>query len=168
MLDLYEAALADFPDAGALAIATKWRWCALGGYGRRDVAPYSDVDLMILHDRTIGALMEPLAKRLMHDLFDVGFAVGQSVRTSGRGLQAGDEGRHDLHVADRIAISGRQRAALREIPPPLSARLAPPLARTAQVPSNEPARRSARNSARRSICWSRTSSARPGRCATFN
>lgn len=79
VLSLYETALADFPEQ-----APRYRdevvLVALGGYGRGDVAPYSDIDLMILHNWAIGPLMERLAKRMMHDLFDVGFAVGQSVR----------------------------------------------------------------------------------------
>ncbi|HEV2972311.1 MAG TPA: [protein-PII] uridylyltransferase [Pirellulales bacterium] len=80
VLSLYESALEDFPDQ-----ATRYReevaLVALGGYGRGDVAPYSDVDLMILHSPVVGPIMEPLAKRLLHDLYDVGFALGQSVRT---------------------------------------------------------------------------------------
>src|SRR5947209_9386941 len=79
VLSLYESALADFPEQ-APRYRNEVALVALGGYGRGDVAPYSDIDLMILHNRTIGRLMEPLAKRMMHDLFDVGFAVGQSVR----------------------------------------------------------------------------------------
>jgi [protein-PII] uridylyltransferase len=79
VLSLYESAMADFPEQ-AQRYRDEVALVALGGYGRGDVAPYSDIDLMILHNRTIGPLMEQLAKRMMHDLFDVGFAVGQSVR----------------------------------------------------------------------------------------
>ena len=61
--------------------SAKWSWSAHGGYGRRDVAPYSDVDLMILHAPGAEPRVAPLARRLLHDLYDVGLSLGQSVRT---------------------------------------------------------------------------------------
>src|SRR4051794_19927208 len=79
VLNLYDCAVADFPEHTE-RYRSDVALVALGGYGRGDVAPYSDVDLMILHDWSLGPIMEPLAKRLLHDLYDVGFALGQSVR----------------------------------------------------------------------------------------
>src|SRR5687767_14221501 len=80
VLDLFEAALADLDlksaVRGVLALAP------LGGYGRRDLAPYSDVDLMVLHEPQAGAWLPRLASRLMQDLYDVGLEVGFSVRTA--------------------------------------------------------------------------------------
>ena len=52
-----------------------------GGYGRRDVAPYSDVDLMLLHHPRAGHAVSELAKRLVTDISDVGLQLGFSVRT---------------------------------------------------------------------------------------
>ncbi|HKD37739.1 MAG TPA: [protein-PII] uridylyltransferase [Pirellulales bacterium] len=79
VLSLYESAVADFPDDAA-RYREEIALVALGGYGRGDVAPYSDIDLMVLHHWALSPRIEKLAKRLMHDLYDVGFAVGQSVR----------------------------------------------------------------------------------------
>ena len=62
---------------------------AHGGYGRRDVAPYSDVDLMILHRRGARPRLAPLAERLLRDVFDVGLVLGHSVRTPCAGLPPG-------------------------------------------------------------------------------
>jgi [protein-PII] uridylyltransferase len=87
VLSLYDAALADFPEHAA-RYREDVALVALGGYGRGDVAPYSDIDLMILHNWALDPLMEPLAKRLMHDLFDVGFALGQSVRNPDEACKA--------------------------------------------------------------------------------
>ena len=81
VLELYQAALADFPDHMAKAIRDGVTLVAHSGYGRRDVAPYSDVDLMLLYDPGTRADVIPLAERMLRDLFDVGLELGQSVRT---------------------------------------------------------------------------------------
>jgi [protein-PII] uridylyltransferase len=82
VLDLYEAALADLYPRGCETLRSRIALVPLGGYGRRDIAPYSDVDLMILHVPGAEDDAAPLAKRLMRDLFDVGLELGQSVRTT--------------------------------------------------------------------------------------
>ena len=79
VLGLYQSVLSDLPEHAA-EYQTEVALVALGGYGRGDVAPYSDVDLMILHSRSARDV-QPLAKRLLHDLYDVGLVVGQGVRT---------------------------------------------------------------------------------------
>ena len=79
VLSLFQSAVSDFPQH-AEAYKYDVALVALGGFGRADVAPYSDVDLMLLHNQWTP--VEPLAKRLMHDLYDAGLAVGQSVRTT--------------------------------------------------------------------------------------
>ncbi len=79
LLELYEASLAEIDDpqlAGNVALV------AHGGYGRRDVAPYSDVDLMLLHDPRIEAAVVPLARRLSQWVVDAGCQLGFSVRTT--------------------------------------------------------------------------------------
>ncbi len=79
LLRLYQSALADLPDHAA-EFRDEVALVALGGYGRGDVAPYSDVDLLILHSpaaKNVGLL----ARRLLHDLYDVGLELGHSVRT---------------------------------------------------------------------------------------
>jgi len=81
VLDLFEAALTDLFPRDHEAVRTRVALVPQGGYGRRDMAPYSDVDLMILHAPGAEREVEPLAKRLMRDLFDAGLDVGHSVRT---------------------------------------------------------------------------------------
>jgi [protein-PII] uridylyltransferase len=80
VLGLFEAALADL-STGDTPLFEDVALVAHGGYGRRDVAPYSDVDLMILHRGLSERRIAPLAKRLLQDLFDVGLTLAQSVRT---------------------------------------------------------------------------------------
>ena len=87
VLDLYRAALADLPGAASQQVESDIALVPHGGYGRRDVAPYSDVDLMILHRPGAEETVAYLAKRLMRDLFDVGLDLGQSVRTPDQACQ---------------------------------------------------------------------------------
>ena len=54
---------------------------AHGGYGRRCQAPFSDIDLMLLHPPSADSVVAAAARRLLQDLFDIGLEVGQSVRT---------------------------------------------------------------------------------------
>ncbi|MCI5144615.1 MAG: hypothetical protein D3923_03600, partial [Candidatus Electrothrix sp. AR3] len=53
---------------------------ALGGYGRRELYPYSDVDLLLLHDRKAEKSMQEVAESILYPLWDAGFEVGHSVR----------------------------------------------------------------------------------------
>ncbi|ALA57697.1 [protein-PII] uridylyltransferase [Nitrospira moscoviensis] len=54
---------------------------ALGGYGRREMAPYSDVDLMVLYRPEVAKIVPEFVRQVLHPLWDVGFQVGHSVRT---------------------------------------------------------------------------------------
>lgn len=51
---------------------------AVGGYGREELSPFSDVDLMILHD---GEDASEIAAELFRPLWDAKLRVGHSVRT---------------------------------------------------------------------------------------
>jgi [protein-PII] uridylyltransferase len=54
---------------------------ALGGYGRRELAPHSDIDLMFLFRPEAAKVVPDLVKQVLHPLYDSGFQVGHSVRT---------------------------------------------------------------------------------------
>ena len=55
---------------------------AVGGYGRREMLPYSDVDIMILSEDEINSEQEQLISTFISSLWDVGnFKPGISVRT---------------------------------------------------------------------------------------
>jgi [protein-PII] uridylyltransferase len=79
--ELLEDALKDLGEDGPKGLLNDIAIVAHGGYGRRDVAPYSDVDLMILHRPSAAGRLFPLAERLVRDVFDVGLELGHSVRT---------------------------------------------------------------------------------------
>lgn len=55
---------------------------AVGGYGRGELNPYSDIDIMFLHDGTKPAeWVEDIAQKLLYFLWDMRLDVGSSVRT---------------------------------------------------------------------------------------
>jgi len=81
VVGLWDAVLADLPAAASATLRRHAVLVAHGGYGRREMAPFSDIDLMLLHDRAAAAPVAAAAKRLLQDLFDAGAEVGQSVRT---------------------------------------------------------------------------------------
>ena len=52
----------------------------LGGYGRRHLCQYSDIDLLIVVDGAIGAPEERFLRAILHPLWDLGLEVGHQVR----------------------------------------------------------------------------------------
>ncbi len=77
----YKAALAELPEKEIKELSEGLSLAALGGYGRGDMAFYSDVDLLILHSKTAGKLAKKVVKIFVQDLYDIGLIVGQSLRT---------------------------------------------------------------------------------------
>lgn len=54
---------------------------AVGGYGRRELSPYSDIDVMVLYHDGGENVVQTLSKEVLHHLWDLGFQVGHSVRS---------------------------------------------------------------------------------------
>ncbi len=54
---------------------------ATGGYGREELFPYSDIDLLFLHDGRDAAQAAGVAEFLLYMLWDLGFKVGQAHRS---------------------------------------------------------------------------------------
>lgn len=54
---------------------------ATGGYGRNELAPYSDLDLLFLYDGPMIPWYEQVVEYLLYILWDMGLKVGHSVRT---------------------------------------------------------------------------------------
>ena len=59
--------------AGRLAVM------AFGGYGRRELTPMSDVDILFLQDKsTVDKEVEEIIRQTLVALWDIGFKVGQA------------------------------------------------------------------------------------------
>ena len=54
---------------------------AVGGYGRAELHPYSDVDILLLVPKKLSATAKSQIGDFVTALWDVGLEIGQSVRT---------------------------------------------------------------------------------------
>lgn len=54
---------------------------AVGGYGRGELHPFSDIDIMVLTDNALGEEFELAVSSFFATLWDVGLEIGHSVRT---------------------------------------------------------------------------------------
>ncbi|HEX2477542.1 MAG TPA: hypothetical protein VHK01_22490, partial [Lacipirellulaceae bacterium] len=102
ILRLYDAYLGELPDSEARQVRERVALVAHGGYGRRQQAPFSDVDLMILYDGKRDALIGQLAARLTQDICDVYQHLGHSLRTPAEAVQ---QARSDAQVGTSLLES---------------------------------------------------------------
>ena len=77
LLSLYRACLEDFSQE----IAANVSFVLHGGCGRREVAPYSDVDSMLLYQGSLTDELSEFSRRIAQDITDAGFQLGFSLRT---------------------------------------------------------------------------------------
>ena len=80
---------------------------AIGGYGRRELAPGSDLDVMLLHggERGVGEL----AERLWYPVWDAGVKLGHAVRTAKEALSlAADDLDTATCLLDARFLAGEQ------------------------------------------------------------
>lgn len=87
-------------DAAGLAVV------ALGGYGRSELCPHSDIDLLLVLPERSPEAARAAAEALLYPLWDLGLKVGHSVRTL---PEVADAARSDLHF--RVALLERRLVA---------------------------------------------------------
>lgn len=75
IVEHFQKALSAINPPGEIAVI------ALGGYGREELYPYSDIDLLILHDKKGKKKIQEVAEAILYPLWDEGMEVGHSVRT---------------------------------------------------------------------------------------
>ena len=54
---------------------------AVGGYGRKQLHPHSDIDLLLLSEQKINSVLIPKIENFIQKLWDLDYQVGHSVRT---------------------------------------------------------------------------------------
>ncbi|MBV8881727.1 MAG: [protein-PII] uridylyltransferase [Planctomycetaceae bacterium] len=77
----YQLALEKVSASARPSLLENLALVAVGGYGRGDTAPFSDVDLLFLRSRHAGAAEQDVVNALVRDLWDYGMKLSQSVRT---------------------------------------------------------------------------------------
>ncbi|MFD8406875.1 [protein-PII] uridylyltransferase [Streptomyces anulatus] len=81
---------------------------AVGGYGRGELSPRSDLDLLLLHDGSAdAAALAALADSVWYPVWDLGLALDHSVRTPGEARKtAGDDLKVQLGLLDARPVAG--------------------------------------------------------------
>src|SRR2546426_12595800 len=79
--ELFQTIVAQFPGSDAIALSL----VATGGYGRRELAPRSDIDLLALlpreNDAAVRARANHIAENLHRAIWDAGLEAGYAART---------------------------------------------------------------------------------------
>lgn len=81
LADLYEFELLDRASRAGIRPDTGYALVAFGGLGRREMLPYSDLDLVLVHDGRPKAELSEVADALWYPLWDAGIPLDHSVRT---------------------------------------------------------------------------------------
>ncbi|MFR9795802.1 [protein-PII] uridylyltransferase [Streptomyces sp. MS06] len=90
---------ADAPSGASLV--------AVGGYGRGELSPRSDLDLLLLHDGSDPKAVAALADRLWYPVWDLGLALDHSVRTPAEARRtAGEDLKVQLGLLDARHLAG--------------------------------------------------------------
>lgn len=74
-------ALQSLPPAAQQQLAERSAIVAVGGTGRAELAPYSDIDLLFLYEPACEADFKKASNQCLRDLWDAGLKLGHSVRT---------------------------------------------------------------------------------------
>jgi [protein-PII] uridylyltransferase len=88
---------------------------AVGGYGRGELAPFSDIDLLFLLPYKETPLSEQITEYMLYVLWDLGLKVGHSVRSIDESLRQAAKDltiRTSLLESRHVTGSGRLHAAL--------------------------------------------------------
>lgn len=93
-------------DAAGVAVL------ALGSYGRRELCPASDIDLVVLHDGVAADRLDALVGALCYPLWDAGLEVGHAVWTPEEVVDAADaDTATATSLLSRRVVAGDRRLA---------------------------------------------------------
>lgn len=95
------------PDLGAALVA-------VGGYGRGELAPHSDLDVVLVHDEPASFDLESVAGQVWYPLWDSGANLDHSVRTLAQMVEtAGQDLKVALGLLDARHVAGDPSLTLR-------------------------------------------------------
>ena len=134
-----ELAVRHFAGAGGIAIVTEFTGCldrmvcalyrhaerryarrfsrlnqrlaviARGGYGRAELNPQSDIDLLFLHDYKPGPYVEVVTEIMLHAMWDAGLTVGHVVRNVRECVRASDDLKEKTAILDVRFLAGEEK-----------------------------------------------------------
>jgi [protein-PII] uridylyltransferase len=78
---VYDFASEHLYPPGSMSSGERLALVAVGGYGREELAPYSDVDLLFLMPYKVTPRSEQVIESTLYLLWDLGFKVGHAVRS---------------------------------------------------------------------------------------
>src|SRR2546423_5093398 len=87
VLELFDDALTGLSPSERTDVESDTAIIAHGGFGRRAMAPYSDIDVMLLHARGSREKLSAVVRRFSQNLYDTGIDVGFAARTPGEACQ---------------------------------------------------------------------------------
>ncbi|ORW96256.1 protein-PII uridylyltransferase [Mycobacterium sp. IEC1808] len=79
--DLHESWLTAKADEIGITDGSGFAIVGIGGLGRHELLPYSDLDLMLLHDDKPAEVLQQVADKLWYPLWDANVRLDHSVRT---------------------------------------------------------------------------------------
>ncbi len=77
---LFESAREQYRERST-TLDQKCTLIAQGGYGRAELNPWSDIDLLFLYPQRVDAYVETVTESVLYALWDTGMTVGQAVRS---------------------------------------------------------------------------------------
>ncbi|ORW04287.1 protein-PII uridylyltransferase [Mycobacterium lacus] len=110
LLDLHESWLVAKAAEIGITDTSGFAVVGIGGLGRRELLPYSDLDLMLVHDGRPPDVLRKVADRLWYPLWDANIRLDHSVRTVGEAVGiAGSDMTAALGMLEARHIAGEQR-----------------------------------------------------------
>lgn len=107
IIQVYDEVISEVSPEAAANLREQTALLAVGGTGRGDVCPYSDLDLLFLHTPSVTTEYESLASQVQRDLWDAGMQVGASVRTIASAISwAKQEAQFATSLIDNRLLSG--------------------------------------------------------------
>ncbi|WP_333618482.1 [protein-PII] uridylyltransferase [Dietzia sp.] len=105
--ELYDFLLLRLADDAGVAPGSGYALAAFGGLGRREMLPYSDLDLLLLYDGGGAGELQDVADALWYPLWDARVPLDHSVRTPAQSLRlAADDSKVALGLLDIRHIAG--------------------------------------------------------------
>lgn len=91
LVDLYEQWLTEKGTELGITANSGLALLAVGGLGRGEMLPYSDLDLVLLHEDVAPSVLAEIADQLWYPLWDAHLALDHSVRTVPQALRVAGE-----------------------------------------------------------------------------